>query len=161
MINLRIGNGFDVHPLVQDRELIIGGVRIDFPLGLKGHSDGDVLIHAIIDALLGASSMGDIGRLFPDTDPAYKNADSLNFLRLVGKMFSDSKIEIVNIDCIVICEKPRIAPYALEMSKTIADALGGIDETRITIKGKTTEKLGFTGRGEGIAVYAVALVNLS
>ena len=159
MINLRIGNGFDVHPLVPGRDLILGGVKIDFPLGLQGHSDGDVLIHAIIDALLGAASLGDIGRLFPDTDPANKGANSINFLIDVGKMLSNHKVDIINIDCIVICEKPKIAPIAAEMSRTMAIALG-IDASRIGIKGKTTEKLGFTGRGEGIAVQAVALVNL-
>lgn len=160
MTFLRIGNGFDVHPLVPGRPLMLGGVRIDHPLGLMGHSDGDVLVHAVIDALLGASSMGDIGKLFPDTDESLRGADSLDLLREVGVKLRERDISIVNIDAVVICEKPKISKYSEDMKKAMAEALGGIDYERISIKGKTTEKLGFTGRGEGIAVYSVALVEL-
>ena len=160
MTFLRIGNGFDVHPLVPGRPLMLGGVRIDHPLGLMGHSDGDVLVHAVIDALLGASSMGDIGKLFPDTDESLRGADSLDLLRKVGVKLRERDISIVNIDAVVICEKPKISKYTEEMKKAMAEALDGIDYERISIKGKTTEKLGFSGRGEGIAVYSVALVEL-
>lgn len=160
MTPLRIGNGYDVHAFAEGRDLILGGVRFDFPLGLLGHSDADVLTHAVIDALLGAAGLGDIGKLFPDTDPRYKGADSIGLLREVGALLADNRITIVNIDAVVVCQKPKILPAAEEIKRNIAAALGGMDTRRIGIKGKTTEGLGFTGRGEGIASYAVALVEL-
>jgi len=159
MINCRIGNGFDVHALVHERDLIIGGVKIDFPLGLEGHSDADVLIHSIIDSFLSPANLGDIGQLFPDSDPAYKNISSLSLLKEVCIKLAANGFSIINTDSVVICDKPKIAPYINEMKKNICDAMGGIiNLNSIGIKGKTTERLGFTGRGEGIAVYTVSLL---
>ncbi|HNX24584.1 MAG TPA: 2-C-methyl-D-erythritol 2,4-cyclodiphosphate synthase [Spirochaetota bacterium] len=159
MINYRIGNGFDVHALVHGRALIIGGVKIDYPLGLDGHSDADVLIHSIIDSFLSPANIGDIGQLFPDTDPAYKNISSLNLLKEVCSKLTVNGFSIINTDSVVICDKPKISPYINDMKKNISDATGGILlPNSIGIKGKTTEKLGFTGRGEGIAVYTVSLL---
>jgi len=158
MDSLRIGIGYDVHRLVQGRPCIIGGVRIPFDRGLDGHSDADVLVHAIIDALLGAAGLGDIGAHFPDTDERYRGADSLRLLTAVHEMLVARSVAIVNIDSVVQCQMPKILPHAEEMKRAIGRALGGLDMSRIGIKGKTTEGLGFPGRGEGIAAQAVALI---
>jgi len=160
MTNLRIGNGFDVHAFEQGRDLIIGGIKIPFDQGLAGHSDADVLTHAIIDSLLSPANLGDIGKLFPDTDPAYKNINSIILLEKVYEKFSQAGYQVVNIDSVVICDKPKIAPYTEMMKKTLSNAMKNeISPDAIGIKGKTTEKLGFTGRGEGIAVYTVSLIS--
>lgn len=153
----RSGIGFDVHKLVENRKCIIGGVDIPYEKGLLGHSDADVLLHAICDALLGAAGLGDIGTYFPDTDPAFEGADSLELLKKVGAEIRKHNFDIVNIDSIVMCERPKINPHKDEMKQRIARVLG-IDISQIGIKGTTTEKLGFTGRGEGIASQAVATI---
>jgi len=154
---MRIGQGFDVHALVTGRKLIIGGVDIPHDRGLDGHSDADVLLHAITDALLGAAGLGDIGRHFPDTDARYKGADSRVLLREVGRMLADRRWAIVNIDATIIAQSPKMAPHAAAMVTNVAADLG-IPESSVNIKAKTTERLGFTGRGEGIAAEAVALI---
>ena len=154
---MRIGQGFDVHALVTGRALIIGGVTIAFEKGLDGHSDADVLLHAVCDALLGAAALGDIGRHFPDTDARYKGADSRVLLREVAKLLSDRGFHVINLDSTIIAQAPRMAPHIPAMVKNIADDLG-IEPGRINVKAKTTEQLGFTGRGEGIAAEAIALV---
>lgn len=156
---MRIGTGFDVHALVLGRKLIIGGVDIPFDRGLDGHSDADVLLHAITDALLGAAGLGDIGRHFPDTDARYKGADSRVLLREVGRMLSDRKWAIANIDATIIAQAPKMAPHAAAMVANIAADLG-LPVSAVNIKAKTTERLGFTGRGEGIAAEAVALLHV-
>jgi len=153
----RSGIGFDVHKLVEGRKCIIGGVDIPYEKGLLGHSDADVLLHAISDALLGAAGLGDIGTFFPDTDPAFKDADSLELLRQVGKEVQKAGFEIVNIDSVVICERPKINPHREEMKANIARVLG-IDVKQVGVKASTTEKLGYNGRGEGITSHAVAMV---
>jgi 2-C-methyl-D-erythritol 2,4-cyclodiphosphate synthase len=154
---MRVGQGFDVHAFAEGRPLILGGVTIPFERGLLGHSDADVLLHAIADALLGAAGQGDIGRLFPDTDMRYKGADSRTLLRAVFARIWEAGWEVGNVDATIICQVPKIQPYAAQMAANIADDLD-IGEDAVNIKGKTTEKLGFTGRGEGIAVQAVALL---
>ena len=154
---MRIGQGFDVHALVTGRLLIIGGVTIAFEKGLDGHSDADVLLHALCDALLGAAALGDIGSHFPDTDARYKGADSRTLLREVARLLGDAGYSIVNLDATIIAQAPRMAPHVPAMIANIATDLG-IDPGRVNIKAKTTEKLGFTGRGDGIAVQAIALV---
>ena len=154
----RIGKGFDVHRLVEERKCIIGGVDIPNKKGLLGHSDADVLTHAIMDALLGAAALGDIGRIFPDSDEQFKDADSIKMLEQGGYMIREKGYGISNIDATVICERPKISPYVEEMIENIAKALK-IDSDRINIKGTTTEKLGFTGRKEGIAAEAVCILN--
>lgn len=154
----RIGKGFDVHRLVEERKCIIGGVDIPNKKGLLGHSDADVLTHAVMDALLGAAALGDIGRIFPDSDEQFKDADSIKMLEQVGYMIREKGYGISNIDATVICERPKISPYVEEMIENIAKALK-IDSDRINIKGTTTEKLGFTGRKEGIAAEAVCILN--
>ena len=159
MAELRTGCGFDVHAFAEGRPCVIGGVTIPYEKGLAGHSDADVLIHAVIDALLGASGLGDIGILFPDTDPAYKGISSMVLLERVSSLLVEKKVRIVNIDSVVACERPKISPHAPKMREEMARALR-IDPSRIGVKGKTTEKLGFTGRGEGIAVWATALVEV-
>lgn len=159
-MNIRVGIGYDVHRFVPGRKLMLGGVEVDHPIGLEGHSDADVLIHAVIDSLLGAASLGDIGMLFPDTEEAFRGASSLQLLRRVYGMLTEKKIRIINIDAVVLCEKPRISPYVERMKKAIAGALGGLPGDRVGIKGKTSEGLGFAGRGEGIAVHAVSLISL-
>ncbi|OHD63221.1 MAG: 2-C-methyl-D-erythritol 2,4-cyclodiphosphate synthase [Spirochaetes bacterium RBG_13_51_14] len=159
MDTLRIGNGFDVHPFVMGRDLVIGGKKIDYKFGLAGHSDADVLTHSVIDALLGAAGMPDIGRLFPDTDGRYKDINSITLLRDVGRQLKNCNIAIINIDSVVICQEPRIAPHVDEMKLNISTALA-IELSRVGIKGKTTEGLGFTGRGEGIAAYSVCLLHM-
>ena len=156
----RIGKGFDVHRLVEDRALILGGIDIPYEKGLLGHSDADVLLHALIDAILGAASMGDIGRLFPDTDPAYKDASSLVLLERAWNAVKYRGYDFVNADITVICERPKLAPYVDKMEDNICNVLN-ISRERINIKATTTEKLGFTGRGEGIAAEAVCILSCS
>ena len=151
---MRIGMGYDVHKLVEDRKLILGGVEVPHTLGLLGHSDADVLVHAIMDALLGAAAMGDIGRHFPDTDQKYKGISSLKLLEHVGSLLSDEGYSIGNVDVTVIAQAPKIAPHIEAMRDNIAEILK-LEKSRINIKGTTTEKLGFTGRKEGIAAEAV------
>lgn len=151
----RTGIGFDVHKLVEGRKCIIGGVDIPYEKGLLGHSDADVLLHAISDALLGAAGLGDIGTYFPDTDPTFKGADSLELLRKVGEEVAKAGYEIVNIDSVVICERPKVNPHKDQMKANIARVLG-LNIKQVGIKGSTTEKLGFTGRGEGVEAQAVA-----
>ena len=158
MDNLRIGHGFDVHRLVAGRKLILGGVQIPFEKGLEGHSDADVLLHAIADALLGAAGLQDIGKHFPPDDDQFKDADSLDLLRQVVHMVREAGFgRIINVDSVILAEQPKIGPHVAAMKERIASALG-IDEDRVGIKASTTEKLGFTGRGEGIAASAVCLV---
>ena len=154
---LRIGQGFDVHALVAGRRLVIGGVDIPFDSGLLGHSDADVLLHALTDALLGAAGLGDIGRLFPDTDPRHAGADSRVLLREAYARVGEAGFRLINADATVICKAPRILPFVPAMVANIASDLG-VPVGAINIKGKTTEKLGFTGRGEGIAAQAVVLL---
>jgi len=160
MHGLRVGNGFDVHRFAPGRDLILGGIKIDHPLGLEGHSDADVLVHSIIDSLLGPSGLGDIGRLFPDTDPAYKNISSIYLLGRVYARLRERGFMVVNTDSIVICEKPKIAQYADMIRQNISSAMNNeVPVDAISVKGKTAERLGFTGRGEGIAVYTVTLLS--
>lgn len=154
---MRIGMGYDVHRLVEDRKLILGGVEIPFEKGLLGHSDADVLLHAIMDALLGAAALGDIGKHFPDTDPKYKDISSIRLLEQVGKLLSDNLFIIGNIDATVIAQRPKLLPYREQMIKNIAEALN-ISENQINIKATTEEGLGFTGNGQGISAQAVALL---
>lgn len=155
---MRIGMGYDVHKLVEGRDLIIGGIKIPYEKGLLGHSDADVLLHAISDALLGASALGDIGKHFPDTDPAYKGADSLKLLSEVGKLLENECYIIENIDATIIAQAPKMRPYIDRMRQNIADALG-IDISQINVKATTEEGLGFTGKGEGISSQAICLLN--
>ena len=157
---MRIGQGFDVHALVAGRPLIIGGVTIPYEKGLAGHSDADVLLHALCDALLGAAAMGDIGRHFPDTDPAFKGADSRVLLRKVGEKLKAAGLRIVNVDSTIIAQAPKMAPHIPGMVANIAADLG-LEEACVNVKAKTTEKLGYAGRGEGIAADAIALVEWS
>ena len=154
---MRIGHGYDVHKLVEGRKLIIGGVEIPHELGLLGHSDADVLLHAISDALLGACAMGDIGAMFPDTDKKWKGADSLKMLEAVVKRINEAGFEIENIDSTLIAQQPKMRPYIDEMRKNIAGACG-IDISCVSVKATTEEKLGFTGREEGISSHAVVIV---
>ena len=158
MTDFRVGIGTDAHRFSGGRPLILGGVTIEHPQGLLGHSDADVLVHAVIDALLGASGQGDIGKLFPDNDRTFKDADSLVLLKTAWDLISLDGWKISNIDSIVICQKPRISHYIPEMQENIARVFGSLDVSRIGIKGTTTEKMGFTGREEGIAAQAVALI---
>ena len=155
---MRIGQGYDVHRLVCGRDLILGGVKIEHPLGLLGHSDADVLLHAISDALLGAAALGDIGKHFPDKDPAYLGADSLKLLAAVGSMLTENGYRIVNIDSTVIAEEPKLARHIPAMRKNIADALS-MEMSFVSVKATTEEKLGFTGTREGIAAQAVCLID--
>ena len=155
---MRIGQGFDVHALVPGRKLIIGGVHIPNDKGLDGHSDADVLLHALCDALIGAAAMGDIGGRFPDTDARYKNVSSRALLREVSALVQEAGYRIVNIDSTIIAQAPKMAPHIPEMVNNIAADLG-LSRGQINIKAKTTERLGFTGRGEGIAAEAVVLLN--
>ena len=154
---MRIGTGFDVHRLVEGRKLIVGGVQIAHDKGLLGHSDADVLLHAICDALLGAAALGDIGKHFPDTNPKFKDIDSRHLLREVKKLLSDRGRRVLNVDATIIAEAPRMAPHVPLMVANIADDLG-IDPHYVNVKATTTEGLGYTGRGEGIAAQAVCLV---
>ena len=154
---MRVGMGYEVHRLVPERDLIIGGVKIPYEKGLLGHSDADVLLHAIMDALLGAAALGDIGKHFPDNDPAYKGADSLMLLGRVGEILSEEGYVIENIDSTIIAQKPKMAPHIEQMRRNIADTLG-LDISRVNVKATTEEGLGFTGTGEGISAQAVALI---
>ncbi len=154
---MRIGQGFDVHALVPGRRLVIGGVDIPFNKGLLGHSDADVLLHAVTDALLGAAGLGDIGIHFPDTDARFEGADSRHLLRQAGRLVATSGFRPVNIDATVIARAPRLAPHVGAMAQHIAEDLG-ISRAQVNVKAKTTESLGFTGRGEGIAAQAVVLI---
>lgn len=155
---MRIGMGYDVHRLTEDRKLIIGGVEIPYEKGLLGHSDADVLLHAIMDALLGASALGDIGKHFPDTDPAYKGASSLKLLEHVGKLLEEHLFLIENIDATIIAQAPKMRPYIDTMRANIAGALG-IEITQVNVKATTEEGLGFTGAGEGIASQAICMLS--
>lgn len=157
---LRIGHGYDVHRLAEDRALILGGVNIPFDKGLLGHSDADVLIHAIMDAILGAAALGDIGGLFPDTDPAYKGADSMLLLKEVIRVIDDKGYKVGNIDATLIAQRPKIKPYLSQMRQNIADACG-VDVDFINVKATTEERLGFTGSGEGMAAHAVCIITAS
>ena len=157
MSKLRIGHGYDVHKLVSDRKLILGGVDIPYEKGLLGHSDADVLLHAISDALLGAAALGDIGKHFPDTDMAYKNADSLVLLAKVGEIIKDAGYQVSNIDSTVITQAPKLASHIEQMRKNIAKALS-IELEDVSVKATTEERLGFTGRGEGISAHAVCII---
>jgi 2-C-methyl-D-erythritol 2,4-cyclodiphosphate synthase len=154
---IKVGQGFDVHQLVSGRKCIIGGVEIPFDKGLDGHSDADVLLHAISDALLGAAGLGDIGKHFPNTDPSIKNIDSRNILKKVVLLLHEKKYSIINIDATVICELPKLTPYIDRMKNNIASDCH-IEINAVNIKATTTETLGFTGRGEGIAAQAICLV---
>ena len=152
---MRIGMGYDVHKLVEGRDLILGGVSIPYEKGLLGHSDADVLLHAIMDALLGAAALGDIGKHFPDTDPKYKGASSIKLLEHVGKLIDEKMYVIGNIDATIIAQRPKMAPHIGQMRKNVADALH-IDVDQINIKATTEEGLGFTGSGKGISSQAIA-----
>ena len=154
---MRIGHGYDVHRLVPDRALILGGVRLDYPLGLEGHSDADVLTHAVMDALLGAAGLGDIGHHFPDSDPAYKGIDSQKLLARVRDLLRERGFRVGNVDVTLIAQAPKLAPHIPEMKRTLADTLQ-IEPQRLNLKATTEERLGFTGRGEGISCHAVCLL---
>lgn len=154
---MRIGNGYDVHKLVEGRKLILGGVDVPYEKGLLGHSDADVLIHAIMDALLGACALGDIGKLFPDSDAEFKDISSILLLKKVAEVLKRENYTIINIDSIIAAQKPKLAPYIQEMRSNIANALE-IPVDCVSVKATTTEHLGFEGRGEGISSYAVCLL---
>lgn len=154
---MRIGHGYDVHRLVEGRNLILGGVTIPYALGLDGHSDADVLLHAVSDAMLGAAGLGDIGRHFPDTDPAYKGADSLRLLQIVGQKIQDAGYRVGNIDVTMIAQRPQLKDYIPQMQENIARVLG-IENTRVNVKATTEEHLGFTGDGSGMSCHAVCLL---
>lgn len=155
---MRTGIGIDAHRFQAGRKLFLGGVCIASDLGLAGHSDADVLVHSIMDALLGACGAGDIGEMFPDSDPAYRDADSLTLLERVRDELTARGFQVVNVDAVVVCEKPRISPHKLEMRENIARALR-IDRDAVSVKGTTTEGMGFTGRGEGISAVASVLID--
>lgn len=154
---MRIGHGYDVHRLVSGRDLILGGVKIPYELGLDGHSDADVLLHAVMDALLGAAALRDIGYHFPDTDPAYKGADSMELLKIVGQKIAAAGYRVGNIDVTMIAQKPKLKDYIPAMTENIAAVLG-IAADQVNVKATTEEKLGFTGSGEGMRCYAVCLL---
>ena len=154
---MRIGHGYDVHKLVPDRDLILGGVKIEYELGLLGHSDADVLLHAVSDALLGAAGLGDIGKHFPDTDPKYKGADSLKLLENVAEKVKNAGYRVSNIDVTMIAQRPKLAPHIPQMVLNIAAAVG-IAPDRVNVKATTEEKLGFTGEGLGMSCHAVCLL---
>ena len=154
---MRIGHGYDVHKLVEGRDLILGGVKIEHSLGLLGHSDADVLLHAVSDALLGAAGLGDIGKHFPDTDPKYKGADSLKLLEIVAQRVQAAGYRVSNIDVTMIAQKPKLRPHIEKMEANIAAAVG-VDVSRINVKATTEEKLGFTGAEQGMACHAVCLL---
>lgn len=154
---MRIGNGYDVHKLTESRKLILGGVEIPYEKGLLGHSDADVLVHAIMDAVLGALAKGDIGKLFPDSSEEFKDISSIFLLKKVNEVLKKENYAIINIDSIIVAQAPKLAPYINDMRKNIAEALE-TDAENISVKATTTEKLGFEGRGEGISSYAVCLL---
>lgn len=157
MNTFRIGHGYDVHRLADGRKLVLGGVEIPYPLGLLGHSDADVLVHAVMDALLGAAGLPDIGRLFPDSDAAYEGISSLRLLAEVGEKLSAAGYAVSNIDCTVVAQQPKLAGYTRRMCENMAEVLH-IDASQVNVKATTEEKLGFTGAGLGIAAHAVALI---
>ncbi len=157
MNSIRIGHGYDVHKLTENRDLILGGVKIPHTLGLLGHSDADVLLHAVSDALLGALALGDIGKHFPDTDPNYKGADSLKLLARVVELIEEQGYQLGNLDAIVIAQKPKLAPYIEQMRENIARTCH-VDISQVSVKATTEERLGFTGREEGISAHCVALL---
>lgn len=154
---MRIGHGYDVHKLVEDRKLILGGVEIPYEKGLLGHSDADVLTHAIMDALLGAAALGDIGQHFPDTDPNYAGADSLELLRRVAVLLRDKGWKVGNVDSTILAQKPKLAPHILKMRENLAACMG-VELDQVSVKATTEEKLGFTGAGQGMAAHAVCLL---
>ena len=154
---MRIGHGYDVHRLAEDRALILGGVRIPFEKGLLGHSDADVLLHALMDAMLGAAALGDIGKHFPDSDARWEGADSMQLLREVKRLLGEAGYTLVNADCTILAQRPKLAPYIAQMRSGIAGALG-TDPDTISVKATTEEGLGFTGDGSGIAAHAVVLI---
>ncbi len=154
---MRIGHGYDVHRLVEGRKLILGGVEIPYEKGLLGHSDADVLTHALMDALLGAAALGDIGGLFPDNDDAYLGADSIELLKKVMSLLREHGFAVVNADCTVIAQRPKLKPYIEDMRRALADAMG-TETGSVSVKATTEEKLGFTGEGLGIAAHAVVLI---
>jgi len=154
---MRIGHGYDVHRLVSERKLILGGVRIPYEKGLLGHSDADVLTHAVMDALLGAAALGDIGGHFPDTDPAYAGADSMELLKKVAALLQSKGYRLGNLDCTVLAQRPKLAPYIDTMRENLANACGAA-VSAVSVKATTEEGLGFTGSGEGIAAHAVCLL---
>ena len=154
---MRVGMGYDVHKLTENRDLILGGVKIPWEKGLLGHSDADVLIHAVMDALLGAAALGDIGKHFPDTDPEYKGISSVKLLLHVAELLKEHGYEVGNIDATIIAQKPKMAPHIPQMRKNMAEALG-IPESKINVKATTEEGLGFTGNGEGISSQAICLL---
>ena len=154
---MRIGHGYDVHRLTEDRKLILGGVEIPYEKGLLGHSDADVLVHALMDAMLGALALGDIGKLFPDNDPAYKGADSIELLKKVNKRILAMDYRLGNADCTIIAQRPKLAPFIEAMRENIAEALN-VEPSCISVKATTEEHLGFTGEGLGIAAHAVVLL---
>jgi 2-C-methyl-D-erythritol 2,4-cyclodiphosphate synthase len=156
-MSFRVGHGYDVHRLVPGRKLILGGVDIPYNLGLDGHSDADVLLHAICDSLLGAAAMRDIGYHFPDSDESYKGIESVKLLIKVNEMLKEAGYGIVNIDATVIAQKPKLAPYIPDMIKNISEALS-VDISSVNVKATTEERLGFTGRGEGISAHAVCII---
>ena len=157
MCNFRIGHGYDVHKLVMDRKLILGGVEVPHTQGLLGHSDADVLVHAVMDAIIGALALGDIGKHFPDTDPKYKGISSMKLLGEVKKLMDSEGAVVVNIDATVIAQKPKLAPYIEMMKNNVADCLA-VSPSAVNLKATTEERLGFTGREEGIAAHAVVLI---
>ena len=151
---MRVGHGFDVHRFTAGDYVVIGGIKIPFVKGIEAHSDGDVVIHALCDALLGACALGDIGKHFPDSDPQFKSRDSRFFLKSVAKLIYDNGYELINLDCTVVCEKPKISPYISVMRENLASDLN-VSLEQVSVKATTTELLGFTGRGEGVAAFAV------
>lgn len=155
---MRIGHGYDVHKLVEDRKLILGGIEIPYEKGLLGHSDADVLTHALMDAMLGAAALGDIGKLFPDNDPAYSRADSIELLKKVTAALKEKGFVLCNADCTVIAQRPKLSPYIQLMRQRIAEAIE-TDVENISVKATTEEKLGFTGEGLGISAHAVVLID--
>lgn len=157
MTKLRVGHGYDVHRLTEGRALILGGVTVPFDRGLLGHSDADVLTHAVMDALLGAAALGDIGKLFPDSDAAYAGADSMLLLRRVTALLREHGWQVGNVDATVVAQAPKLAPYIPEMRRRLAEAMG-LDVDCVSVKATTEERLGFTGSGEGMAAHAVALI---
>ena len=160
MTKLRVGHGYDVHRLVEGRALILGGVTVPFDRGLLGHSDADVLTHAVMDALLGAAALGDIGKLFPDSDAAYAGADSIALLERVTALLREHGWQVGNVDATVVAQTPKLAPYIPDMRRRLAEAMG-LDVDCVSVKATTEERLGFTGSGEGMAAHAVALIERS
>lgn len=154
---IRMGHGYDVHKLAAGRRLILGGVEIPYEKGLLGHSDADVLVHAVMDSMLGALALGDVGKLFPDTDSRYEGADSIALLKRVAEIISEKNFGVGNIDCTVICQSPKLAPHIEKMRENIA-AAAGCDISQVSVKATTEEGLGFTGTGKGIAAHAVCIV---